>query len=67
MMLYIVFFTYCGISIKEVSTQNSVALAEGLYPKPDSNLMHRWHSDSTTAQSRTEKLPRARVRESPMI
>lgn len=36
---YIVFFTYCGFSIKEVSTQNSVALAEGLYPKPDGNLL----------------------------
>lgn len=64
MMLYIVFFAYCGIIIKEASTQNLVALAGGLYPKPDSNhLMHHWHSDSAMAQSRTDKVPRAQVQE----
>lgn len=55
MMLYIVFFTY------------SLALAGGLYTKPDSNLMRHRHSDSAMAQSRTEKLPRAGVQESPMV
>lgn len=66
MMLYIVFFTYYGIIIKKVSTQNSVALDGGLCPNPDGNLMHCLHSGSPMARSTTKKLPRAWAQESPM-